>query len=147
MLYRVQSGDILPVNCAFERTILRLPGLDQVSFWDLCGYRVSLEALAPLTVEALPHAAYSALQVSITDGNQAISLLPNGTKISVSFALPLLEPGQSASIWFWDQTAGAWLELPTAAATGFSPAALSATEDGRQVLVGVQSTDEGRIRS
>ncbi len=147
VLYRVQSAEILPVSCAFDRTILRLPDLNQVSFEHLCGYRVSLEALDPRALQELPYLASSALQVHVTDSEQAVHRLPEGTKVSVSFALPALEPGQSASIWFWDQTLGTWIELPTAAATGFTAAPLNDLADGRMVLVGTQSTAEGRIQT
>jgi hypothetical protein len=135
------------VNCAFDRTILRLPDLDQVSFWHLCGSRLGLEVLDALALQDLPFPSLSALQVLVTAGDQTITLLPSASKVTVSFVLPTLEPGQSASIWFWDQTLGDWIELPTAAETGFVPQALTDPADGRMVLVGTQSTAEGRIQA
>ena len=115
------GGELVEQNCLdYSGTVLILPGEDKVTL--NCPATGSSNLLA-LLQEVLPGVIpqgtdfVSAFQFILMDGEQPVTLLPNGGTLRLAFKLPGdVTPNDHYAILYWDPTgnngSGGWVELP-----------------------------------
>ena len=150
------TGGRQPLSCDSPLTILELASGNRVSFVGLCSFNGVLtlanEDQLPM---ALPEQTTfaDAMDASVLQQDAALDVLPAGARMTVSFVAPADLAGQAFSILYWDPTfeenQGQWIELPARALEGGHDLTWSLTpenpEDGRRILIGVETTSLGRV--
>jgi Ca2+-binding RTX toxin-like protein len=147
-LYRVDSGELVLLSCEAPRSILRLAGGDQVSFWNLCRYQASLsvpDESNPMFADL--EGRVSAMDVGVFQDETSLILLPSGSRLDISFVLPDGVEADTFEVVYWDAQAENWVPLPWAPETGFRPTFLNPDDagDSRQILAGVTLVEDNRL--
>lgn len=148
VLYRVQSGDLVLLSCTGPKNILRLPNGDQASFWNLCRHRARLTVAEPSDPAlALPSGHLSAMVVDVFFGETALTVLPAGSALAVSFVIPNGVEPEELGVQYWDAEAELWRHLVWAEEAGYQSVRLNPDDpaDARMILGGVSVVQGERL--
>ncbi len=115
LLIPVTGGQLLPISCEYPQTTLELSETQWATFINLCGYDALLDSVVAGDVpEGLLESSefVSGLTVALFMEDEPVDILPDGSQITLSFAVPAGQYDKSFTILYWDAEAvngiGGW---------------------------------------